>query len=961
MSFSHLHLHTDASPDGLGTVSDLIKHVKSIGQESCAITDHGTLTNAVSFYRTCIDNQIKPIIGVESYIEVEGKRGHITLLADGDLGWSNLVALQNLAHRQTEETRATFTPEQLFKHSEGIICLSGCVSSPFHYLPYADARELGLRFKNAFGERFFAEIMVVSESPDIHERALRLASDLKLTSVLTNDAHFQRQEHAGLQAMLVKMRGYEYDGNQLWTKSEQELVARCKKLGLKFETYIDNAGWLAGLIDAPNLKHAPTTPHVADADNKLRDLCRKNIATLFGAHWTAEYETRLGFELDTIKERNASAYFVILRDILTNSANGVHDKFIARGSGCGSLALYMLGLTQTDPILYDLSFERFLNPLRKGLPDVDMDFSPSTRTKVIQHAKDNYGGVPVAAYGLFHQASLIRALAKETNLSLEATADIAEKGTSSKNWAASVKAHPIIAEAFIVMEGQINTRSKHAAGVILEADGLIVPIERSKDGSLVSAWGESSSGKDDISYIGAVKYDFLSIDGLTAIEALESEYKYSAPKPENTSDLDKEAIFELFAGGKTEGIFQFSGSQGITEFTKLMLNSSGYYPDFFNELVLCNASYRPAAMAAVKEFPNYKKTPIKHDALLADLLRPTFGVIVYQEQMMGVYAKVVGGGLAEADLARRIIAKAKVDDPNWQKEMLAMQQAFSDGGKSLSWTNEYTNSLWEQLLAATGYGFNLSHATAYTFISWQLAWWKIKHPVAFFTAVLNTDEDKQFEYSIAAVRFGIELKMPHVNVSGFSFKHDDNTIYYPFSVLRGIGDNSSRAIVENREQNGVYMSVEDFRKRLEQRKVNSGHIVALIETGAFDGLFDKEDEPSCTALISNKDMRLKDRTIDVQLSDVERQRKYLDFVMPNPALLKSLDKQRGKFEGGIITGVVKKKTQKGRDIIRYMCIPGKSFYTFSDKFSTEFEIGEIVFVTLQTWGEMKQFKKGTYQ
>jgi len=394
MKFAHLHVHSDASLlDGLGTVNRLVKAAASRGFEHLALTDHGTLANAIAFNQACEEYEIKPILGVEGYVQYADQTGHITLLADGNNGFENLINLQNRAHvAGIGKRRPAFTLEMLAEHAKDIICLTGCVSSPINWLSPEEAEKYTAHLKAIFGPHLFVELMFVADT-DTWSRPLKIAKKMKLRTVITNDVHFPYQMDTEIHPILTSVRaGMTYNSKELWFKSGKQLFNRAKRFideDIAAES-IERAYRIAQKIRSVTLKREPSLPHIPDADKKLRTLARKGLME-HELTINIEYTERVFDELETITKMGYSTYFLILHDVINWARRNSVRVGPGRGSGAGSLLLYLLGVTGVDPLDYDLSFERFLHPHRKGFPDVDIDFDMEGRRRVIEYAHKKWG------------------------------------------------------------------------------------------------------------------------------------------------------------------------------------------------------------------------------------------------------------------------------------------------------------------------------------------------------------------------------------------------------------------------------------------------------------------------------------------------------------------------------------------------------------------------------------------
>jgi len=641
MKFTHLHVHSDASLlDGLGTVDRLVKAAASKGFEHLALTDHGTLANTIAFVQACDVHGIKPIVGVEAYISYAEKVGHITLLASGNRGFENLVSIHNKAHiTNFGRRRPLVTLETLAEFSKGIICLTGCVSSPLHWLPTEEEAEAYVaQLKSIFGPRLFVELMFIADT-NTWTRPLRIAKQMKLKTVITNDVHFPYQMDHEIHPLLTSIKAsMTYNSKELWLKSGPQLFSRARR-------YIDEdiarvaikrAYRIGELMKPIDLKREPSLPHIPDAIERLRKRAKEGLEE-HGLRGKPEYEERVKYELKVIEEMEYSSYFLILDDVVNWAKKNDVRVGPGRGSGAGSLLLYLLNVTEIDPLKYNLSFERFLHPYRKGYPDVDIDFDMEGRRKVIDYAAKRWNAVPIAIYSTYSHSSLVHDLAKVLKLPKPIEEEASDKGEESEAFKKLVELEPKFGKAYETMRDQIRHKSKHAGGVIITDN--IVPVEKVGD-SLVAAWTDGKFRQ--LTYAGIIKFDFLGLTALSVLKRLEDEVGEEAPPPGEDEDT-----LEAFRKGDLVGIFQFTASRGIADLTMRI------EPHNFDDLVAAVALYRPGALDAgsADRYPEWKKSPRKMHPLIDDILKPTYGAIVYQEQVMDIFARVTGGSLAEADMA----------------------------------------------------------------------------------------------------------------------------------------------------------------------------------------------------------------------------------------------------------------------------------------------------------------------
>lgn len=965
--YCHLHVHTDASKDGLGRVEDLVKLAHSMGYKSLAMTDHGTLSNTVRFYQACNKAGIKPIIGLEGYIEVDNKRGHITLLSDGDKGYSSLVKLHNVAHAKSESYKdmATFNVEELLRYNEGLICLTGCVASPLHQLSLNEALSLGQRLKNVFDDRLFAEIMHVGDSNDIWLRSLELADNLGLKLVATNDVHFQKKEHADLHPILTRMKAsYDYNSRELYLKSELEMIERGKKLGVRnFEDAVYNAGWLAEKLESPHLKKPQKLPEVPHASETLREMVFTGLGGL-GLNGS-EYIERANYELNNIDEKEFSDYFVILNDMVQH-ARDFGTKVNVRGSAAGSLVLYALGISRFDPLIYNLSFERFLNPLRKGLPDVDLDLESEGREELFQYASRKYGAKPIAAYQVLTPKTLTHKLASQFLYSREIENAAASGGVTSPEYKQLEATFPLFKLAIEVMSNQNFGMGQHAAGMIIPPnDDYPVPLVRTNRGYLATAFTEASNGAEELKEIGLVKFDMLGVNALTPIFNLEKRYGMKAPLPHETSDADKQLMLDAIKNNRVHGLFQFTSSEGHQLLKMCMKDAT--IGNMFERMVIATTINRPAVPIDLKnKFDALLKTPRKLHPSIDDVIYETGGIMIYQEQMMRVYGILTGGGDADADEVRRAITKIKgVDGESLDlaekkngtyvsslPHIAPLKEKLMNNGKSIHGIDEdLLEVIWSEIVSSAGYGFNRSHAVCYMGLAWEQLWWFIKKPVALYAEWCNIENDKAdvFEHLFYAASIGITIHPPNINYSSDKYEYDDNNIYVPLTQIAGLSSGASQ-IVNERETNGKFTSYADFRARVAPRACNNSVCRKIEELGGFAGLSGSFD-----------DFKIKykpdDKQVDRTKSISNAQMEHLKFVIPTTALIEKMKRLKLGWKGGIVTKIEIKNKNNGKGDYGLIYFVPNDNMCVCRPIPTDVNIGDILFYKDVGFGIKKEFRR----
>lgn len=962
----HLHCHTDASKDGLGTTTRLVNAAASAGFKALAMTDHGTLANAISFTNACVSAGIKPIIGLEAYVQLDGRSAHLTLLAHGERGFSNLVKLNNLGHASSNKNPA-FSIDELFTYSEDLICLSGCPASVFSVLPSAEAFTLGAKFKSVFGSRFFAEIMFPSESDFVLEyaaRAIELSVRLNIHLVLTNDVHFPFAKDAVAHQTIMKARaGYSYDSTELWLKSYVHIPADLRSRftsDAAIKSIYSVANRLGNQVQSINFvktlsveRESGTTSSAAS--EKLAELAHDSLDAMVKRgtiyHHLPAYEDRLALELKTIFTMKQSSYFLnVARIVKRAKALGVKVG-PGRGSGAGSLVLYLLKVTDVDPIRYKLSFERFLNPMRHGMPDVDIDFDSEGRPQLINALIAEMSAHPVATYSKYAHKSLVHDLSKELGISRRDEEVLVDLSPDSKEFKAL--ASPKFQAIYNAAIGQIRHKSKHAGGIVISKADM--PIERAgKD--LVVAWTEGDA--DELSQVGITKFDLLGLSALSVLKRLEAKKGRVADRPNKTN----EEVFSIFCQDRLTGIFQFSGSSGIRQYT------INFRPESFEDLVMINALYRPGTLDVgisdkVIEWRQTGERRHVHPEV-DEILKSTYSAVVFQEQVMEVYRWATGGTLAEADLARRVIVKGDLRD-----EIDSLGEKFIEGCKAHGMATEDARSFWDELASHARYSFNRAHAVCYALIAWQMAWWKYYYPADFYAELLNVDSSEAQSYLVAAAADGIYIMPPHINLSEIEytthrFAEGRTALVMPFTAIKYLSYVGAEAIVKARDlqSSKKFLSTEDFMKSVPKRAVTARAREGLYMLGAFPWIDTRlYTSPSTKVVKTTKsissllsELELKPELELQTLSRFETMVKYLGAVLLTPKEVANLKAaSAGNIVAGVVASVETRVSSYGSYQV-YRLIPDASFWARKLPLMA---VGDLVVVKLGENGKALTIKK----
>jgi DNA polymerase-3 subunit alpha len=888
----HSHCHSDASRiDGLGPVGRLVGAAADKGMDRMALTDHGTLSNAIAFTAAAKARGVKPVMGMEAYVAMDGETFHLTLLADGNVGMNTLIELNNAGARG-EYHKPAFPIDLFRRHNAGLTVLTGCPASPMQATEWGDARKVGLELKGIFGDRLFAEFMFVSHGSP-WERSAKLARDLKLHPILTNDVHFAMREDAQVHEVLVRLKAaFSYESSQLYLTDAHDIMTRVRDTAPGFieiaQKGIRNAYRLLGKLEAPSWSGVPRLPHVDNAETAVLKKAGDKLEAylLANPHLdAAHYRERFVFEYNVVLEMGFCTYFYILEDLVSYARSVNVRVGPGRGSGAGSLLLFALGITEVDPIIHGLQFERFLNPKRKEMPDVDVDFDSVGRELVIRYASERWKGMPVATYARYSEKVLIADLARYYRVPRALSQEASDGGPASDAFDRIAKLNPIFRPAFDAMLGQIRHIGQHAGGIIIT--DVPVPLERTSHEGLVAAWTEGLESRE-LTSAGVVKYDLLGISALEVLKRLEQKHGRRAEAP-----VDDAPEFKLFQDGDTVGIFQFSGSDGIVDFTKRV------HPTRFADLVAINALYRPGALdsGAANHYPEWRLKPRKLHPLIDDILAETYGVICYQEQFMAIYAKMTKGDLGDADLARKVIVKSKPGDLVWETKMAELRAKFFRGAVDQGVSKDVVNTIWSEIITHARYSFNKSHAVAYTMLSWEMMWWKAHYPADFYAATLTTDPEKAQRYLFDVVGRGIEVVPPHVNHSSRDYESDGTRVYLPLSAIKGLGETGVDAILSARP----FESLEDFMGRVPKRAVNARARQGLNQLNAFK---DVPGNPASLLLKPPEPMTV-----------AEQQIAYLGFMLPTPRIMKAIRKAEKQ---GMMAGIIESREERESKWGKYM-------------------------------------------
>ncbi len=891
--FAHLHCHSHYSLlDGAGKISGLLKRTKELGMNSLALTDHGNLHGALEFYKAAKDMGINPILGIEAYIAPGDRRHkqdasgskeasyHITLLAKDRTGFQNLLKLSSKAFLEGFYFRPRIDKEILEQHSEGLICLSGCVSSELSRgllsggaAGMEKAREAAARYHRVFGDRYFIEIQDngVEVQKIAMEGAIDLANHMGLPLVATSDVHYILREDAEAQDILlcVNTGKFRTDTNRMKMDTNEFYLRGPEEMYGVFTGHAEAVKRSQEIADSINIdldlgaRHFPVynPPDEKSSEDYLRELVTTglmeryagNMERIVNGQLSEEVMARLERELYVINKLGFANYFLIVWDFVRFSRQQ-DIPATARGSGVGSLVAYGLYLSHVCPLDYDLLFERFLDESRREAPDIDIDFCQQRRGEVIQYVKEKYGKDSVAQIGTFGTMAAkaaIRDVGRALGLPIprvdtvvamvpdELKITIKSALEKSEDLKKVFDNDPEIRELLTLamkIEGLARNVGTHAAGVVIGDRPLTeyVPLQRVKDKEeIITQW---SMG--DVEKAGLLKMDFLGLRNLTILSKVIALIEQTTGKKVDpyAFPLDDGETFALLCRGETKGVFQLE-SGGIRDLLQRMK------PDHFRDIIATNALYRPGPLEGgmVEDYIQVKhgrKQAAYDHEVMKEVLEETHGVMVYQEQVMRILNRLGGIALANAYSCIKAISKKKLDT------IAKFREEFIAGAHQNGMAKKKAEEVFSLIEKFAGYGFNKSHSTAYALIAYMTAYLKAHYKVEFMAALLSSDipgrnfkkKDSLVEHIEDSQRMNIEVQPPDVNRSDVEFAVNQGNVFYALSAIKGCGGAAAAAIVKARKSGGPYRSIFDFCERLDPGQVNRTAIESLVKAGAFDTL-----------------------------------------------------------------------------------------------------------------------------
>jgi len=916
MKFTHLHVHTQYSLlDGLPKIDELLDYAKSLQMDSLAITDHGVLYGAVEFFKKAKAKGIKPIIGCEVYLayesmyqkrpHIDDKKYHLVLLAKNETGYRNLVKLITKAHLEGFYYKPRIDEKLLFENCEGLIALSACLQGKIPKFIIAnkfdEAQKLAQKYEYYFGKgNFYLELQDhpnIPEQKKVNKALIEIARKYKIPLVATNDSHYLKPEDAKAQDILMLINtGAKPDDPERLTmlqddfslRSPEQMIEAFKDVPEAIENtqrIVEECNFEFNL-QKTRLPHFPL-PEDTTPDDYLRELCIVGLKKR-GLKLKGEIKQRLEYELETIKKTGFASYFLIVQDVVNWAKENGIITGPGRGSVGGSLVAYLTGITNINPLKYNLLFERFLNPERISMPDIDLDFTDTRRDEVIDYVARKYGRDHVAqiiTFGTMAARAVVRDVGRVLGYPYSFCDRIAKLIPFGFTLDEALNKIDELRQMYIgdekvqklidfskKLEGVARHASTHACGVVISPEPLtnIVPLQHpTQDDKTIVTQYEMHSIED----LGLLKMDFLGLKNLTIIENTVRLIEKTQGKTIDIHRIpyDDKKTYKLLQEGKTTCVFQLESS-GMKRWLRQLK------PSQFEDVVTILALYRPGPMQFIPEYVERKRGKRKIEYLhpkLKNILKPTYGFPVFQEQIMQIAQEIAGFSLSEADILRKAIGKKIASLLKKQKEK------FINGAINQGIQREIAERIWSWFLPFARYGFNKSHSCGYATIAYQTAYLKAHFPVEFMASVLACE--RQDVERIAFLleeckRMGIEVLPPDVNESFENFTVvDKNRIRFGLLAIKNVGHNLVEAIVQERKRGGKYQSIADFLTRINIKDLNRKSMEALIKAGVFDKLEERNK------LLKNLD-RLLEYARQVQKSKLNGQQGLFDSIASVPKI-----------------------------------------------------------------------------
>ncbi len=869
--FVHLHVHTEYSLlDGACRINKLMTRLKELGQTAVAITDHGNMYGAMEFYQTAEKNGIKAIIGCEVYVaprtrfdkeaKIDTKPYHLVLLCENNEGYSNLVKLVSAANIEGFYSKPRIDKELLQRYHKGLICLSACLAGEIpRYLSdnnFEAAKKAAYEYLDIFGEgNFFIEIQNhgLREEIEILPKLYKLSAETRIPLVATNDCHYLSREDSELQKLLICIQtgtvfgepnGLDFGTDEFYIKSAEEMI----KLFDGHNEAITVTSQIAERCNVDfNFDSGIKIPEfkaerVSNNTEYLRKLSFEGLYRHYGKKASPHIIKRLEYELSVIEEKHFVDYFLIVWDFIRYAREHNIPVGPGRGSGAGSLCAYCIGITGIDPMKYNLMFERFLNPERVSMPDFDIDFCIEGRQAVKDYVVQKYGADKVSeiiAFDTLKAKAAVRDIVRVLGLSYSLGDKIAKMIDPKNDLTYSLRENKELASLYsadksvkrlvdfaLKLEGMPRHTSTHAAGVVISDIKLddLVPVQKN-DNTIVTQYTMAH-----LEALGLLKMDFLGLRNLTVIRDAVNEIRKTIPDFDiNSIPQDDMAVYQMLSKGDTAGIFQFE-SDGMTKWLVEMK------PERMEDLIVIISLYRPGPMKSIPVYINNKRNSQNVEYLhpkLKETLEETYGVMVYQEQVMEICRKLAGYSYGHADIVRRAMAKKK------QEAMLKERESFVYGAIENGVSTEVANKIFDEMVSFASYAFNKSHAAAYAYLAYQTAYLKCHFRGIYMAALMSsvmTGGNRLAEYINDSRTTGLGVLPPDINKSMKCFVYDQNMLYFGLLAIKNVGWGLADKIIAERNENGRFTGLQDFCERMTGRELNKKALENLIKAGAFDGL-----------------------------------------------------------------------------------------------------------------------------
>jgi len=869
--FVNLHVHTEYSLlDGACVINHLMERLKELGQTAAAITDHGNMYGAMEFSQAASKAGIKPIIGCEVYVaprtrfdkdsKLDSRPYHLILLCENNEGYSNLVKLVSAANIEGFYNKPRVDTELLRKYHKGLICLSACLAGEIPRLlsdnRYDAAKQKALEYLDIFGRgNYFIEVQNhgLRDELQILPKLYRLSEETGIQLAATNDCHYINREDSELQKVLICIQtgtvlgepnGLDFGADEYYVKSADEMAEL-------FKGHEDAVSATAKIAERCSVDFnfdsgikIPEFRYEGFSDNKelLRRLSFEGLYSRYGNSPSAETVHRLEYELSVINDKHFTDYFLIVWDFVRYARENNIPVGPGRGSGAGSLCAYCIGITGIDPMKYNLMFERFLNPERVSMPDFDIDFCIEGRQSVKDYVVRKYGEDKVSeiiAFDTLKAKAAVRDIARVLGLPYNLGDKIAKMIDPKGDLSFSLKSNKELAALYsadrsvkrlidlaLKLEGMPRHTSTHAAGVVISAVKLddLVPLQRN-DNTIVTQYTMTY-----LESLGLLKMDFLGLRNLTVIRDTVNEIKRIQPDFDiNSIPENDRQVYRMLSKGDTAGVFQFE-SDGMTKWLTEMK------PERMEDLIVIISLYRPGPMKSIPLYIRNKREPQKAEYLhpiLREILEETYGIMVYQEQVMEICRKLAGYSYGHADIVRRAMAKKK------HEAMLRERESFVSGAEKNGVSPDTANKIFDEMVSFASYAFNKSHAAAYAYLAYQTAYLKCHYRGIYMAALMSsvmTGGGRLADYISDCRSSGLEVAAPDINKSMKGFTYDGERLYFGLLAVKNAGGGLADRIISEREKNGSYTGLQDFCERVSGRELSKKALENLIKAGAFDGL-----------------------------------------------------------------------------------------------------------------------------